>query len=148
MLADFKSTLLRKLSGTNMPIINRKFKSLFGRLFLIMAAAGLLLTACQSSGGIKESESKGADHATPGTTLASTQPSERPAIVAFGDSLTAGYELQEEHKFTSVLQRKLDEKGYPYQVVNAGVSGDTSAGAVRRIDWALQGNVKFLILEL
>ncbi|HKX31307.1 MAG TPA: arylesterase [Blastocatellia bacterium] len=70
-------------------------------------------------------------------------------MVAFGDSLTAGYELQEEHKFTTVLQRKLDEKGYQYQILNAGVSGDTSAGGVRRVDWALQqGNVKFMILEL
>jgi acyl-CoA thioesterase I len=46
------------------------------------------------------------------------------------------------------LQRKIDEKGYRYRVVNAGVSGDTSAGGVSRIDWALEGPVKFLILEL
>ncbi len=73
---------------------------------------------------------------------------ELPAIVAFGDSLTAGYGLTEEQTFTTLLQNKLEEKGYRYRVVNAGVSGDTSAGGVRRIDWSLEGDVKYLILEL
>jgi acyl-CoA thioesterase-1 len=47
-----------------------------------------------------------------------------------------------------MLQKKLDADGYQYEVVNAGVSGDTSAGGLRRIDWALEGDVRFLILEL
>jgi acyl-CoA thioesterase I len=72
----------------------------------------------------------------------------RPIIVAFGDSLTAGYGLPEDQCFTTLLQRKIDEKGLRFNVVNAGVSGDTSAGGVNRIDWALDGPVKFLILEL
>jgi acyl-CoA thioesterase-1 len=72
-----------------------------------------------------------------------------PVIVAFGDSLTAGYGLPEEQSFTTLLQNKLDEKGYRYRVVNAGVSGDTSAGGVSRLDWSLnEGDVKILILEL
>ncbi len=71
-------------------------------------------------------------------------------IVAFGDSLTAGYGLPEPglQSYPALLQRRLDESGYSYRVVNAGVSGDTSAGGVRRIDWALKGDVRFLILEL
>ena len=72
----------------------------------------------------------------------------RPLIVAFGDSLTAGYGLAAAESYPSRLQRRLDQKGYQYRVVNAGVSGDTTAGGARRIDWALKGDVRFLILEL
>lgn len=76
-----------------------------------------------------------------------SQPS-RPKIVAFGDSLTAGYGLSPAESYPSLLQRKLDADGYAYEVVNAGVSGETSAGGVRRIDWSLEGDVRFVILEL
>ncbi|HYY56922.1 MAG TPA: arylesterase, partial [Pyrinomonadaceae bacterium] len=48
----------------------------------------------------------------------------------------------------SLLQKRLEADGYKYEVVNAGVSGDTSAGGLRRLDWALEGDVRFLILEL
>lgn len=78
----------------------------------------------------------------------SAKSEELPAIVAFGDSLTAGYGLTEDQSFTTLLQRKLDENGHHFRVVNAGVSGDTSAGGASRIDWSLEGNVKLLILEL
>ncbi|HYN85864.1 MAG TPA: arylesterase [Pyrinomonadaceae bacterium] len=72
-----------------------------------------------------------------------------PKIVAFGDSLTAGYGLQQSQSYPSLLQAMLDADGYQYEVVNAGVSGDTSAGGVRRLDWALDGgDVRFLVLEL
>lgn len=72
-----------------------------------------------------------------------------PKIVAFGDSLTAGYGLADPRQsYPSLLQQKLDADGYRYEVVNAGVSGDTSAGGLRRIDWSLQGDVRVLILEL
>lgn len=81
--------------------------------------------------------------------MISTKPEEFPAIVAFGDSLTAGYGLNPDESYTVLLQQRLDKQGYRYRVINAGVSGDTSAGGARRIDWALQsGTVKFLILEL
>lgn len=86
---------------------------------------------------------------TPAPATISTSADDLPAIVAFGDSLTAGYGLSDDQSYTTLLQRKLDENGYRYRLVNAGVSGDTSAGGARRIDWALQsGNVKVLILEL
>jgi acyl-CoA thioesterase-1 len=68
--------------------------------------------------------------------------------VAFGDSLTAGYGLPEGQSYPALLQKRLSSEGYQYEVVNAGVSGDTSAGGVRRIDWALEGEVRILILEL
>lgn len=69
-------------------------------------------------------------------------------IVAFGDSLTAGYGLSESESYPALLEKKLKADGFNYEVVNAGVSGDTSAGGLRRIDWALEGDVKLVILEL
>jgi acyl-CoA thioesterase-1 len=79
--------------------------------------------------------------ATPAETL--------PKIVAFGDSLTAGYGLSPNESYPALLQKMLDADGFKYEVVNAGVSGDTSAGGVRRIDWSLDaGNVRFVIVEL
>jgi acyl-CoA thioesterase-1 len=48
----------------------------------------------------------------------------------------------------SLVQARLDAEGYPYEVVNAGVSGDTSAGGLRRLDWALEGDVEILVVEL
>jgi acyl-CoA thioesterase-1 len=72
----------------------------------------------------------------------------RPKIVAFGDSLTAGYGLSSDESYPALLEQRLRQDGYDYEVVNAGVSGDTSAGGLRRIDWALDGDVKILILEL
>jgi acyl-CoA thioesterase I len=71
-----------------------------------------------------------------------------PKIVAFGDSLTAGLGLSAKETYPALLQERLRQDGYHYEVVNSGVSGDTSAGGVRRIDWALDGDVRFLILEL
>ena len=73
-------------------------------------------------------------------------PPPRPRIVAFGDSLTAGLGLVEQQAYPALLQRKLDEAGYEFEVVNAGLSGDTSAGGLRRLDWALEGDVRVLIV--
>ena len=69
-------------------------------------------------------------------------------IVFLGDSLTAGLGLAPEQSYPALLQRKLDANGYRYEVVNAGVSGDTSAGALRRLDWSLEGDVKILVVAL
>jgi acyl-CoA thioesterase-1 len=83
---------------------------------------------------------------SPATPADPASPPPRPRIVAFGDSLTAGLGLLEQEAFPALLQRKIDDAGYEFEVVNAGVSGDTSAGALRRLDWALQGDVKVLIV--
>jgi acyl-CoA thioesterase-1 len=56
--------------------------------------------------------------------------------------------LTEAESYPALLQARLDADGYRYEVVNAGVSGDTSAGGLRRLDWSLNGDVRFLILEL
>ncbi len=72
----------------------------------------------------------------------------RPRIVFLGDSLTAGYGLDKAQAVPSLIQARLDREGYRYEVVNAGVSGDTSAGGVSRLDWSLDGDVKVLVVEL
>ena len=72
----------------------------------------------------------------------------RPKIVALGDSLTAGLGLPASQAYPALLQQRLDSNGYAYEVVNAGVSGDTSAGGLRRLDWSLDANVRVLIVAL
>lgn len=73
---------------------------------------------------------------------------ERLRIVAFGNSLTSGLGVSPEEAYPSQLQRKLDAAGYRYGVINAGVSGDTTAGGVRRVDWVLNSKPAIVILEL
>ncbi len=71
-----------------------------------------------------------------------------PVILAFGDSLTAGFAVDPKDSYPARLQRLLDEKGYHYKVVNAGVSGDTTAGGASRIGWVLQHEPEIVIIEL
>ena len=72
----------------------------------------------------------------------------KPRIVFLGDSLTAGLGLSTDKSFPSVIGRKLKDKGLDFEVINAGVSGDTSAGGLRRLDWSLEGDVRVLIVAL
>lgn len=72
----------------------------------------------------------------------------RVRVVALGDSLTAGYGLAADQAYPSLLQTRLQAAGLAAEVVNAGVSGDTSAGGLRRVDWALSGDVHVLIVAL
>ncbi|HEU4597566.1 MAG TPA: arylesterase [Pyrinomonadaceae bacterium] len=110
---------------------------LTGLLFL----SAVSLLGCGGDRASSTPEAAPAPAATPAQTL--------PKIVAFGDSLTAGYGLNPKQSYPALLQQKLDADGYKYEVVNAGVSGDTSAGGLRRLDWSLEGgDVRFLILEL
>ena len=69
-------------------------------------------------------------------------------IVAFGDSLTAGYGVAPEESYPALLGARLRAEGLPYRVVNAGVSGDTSAGGLRRVDWALKLKPEIALVEL
>jgi acyl-CoA thioesterase-1 len=68
--------------------------------------------------------------------------------VFLGDSLTAGLGLDQSLSYPSLVQKRLDGLGLRYEVVNAGVSGDTSAGGLRRVDWALQGTPSVLVVAL
>ncbi len=72
----------------------------------------------------------------------------RPRVVVLGDSITAGLGLPLASAYPSLLQQKIDADGLNYEIVNAGVSGDTSAGGLSRLDWALDGDVRVLIVAL
>jgi acyl-CoA thioesterase I len=108
----------------------------------------LALAACSSSGPRNISNDAGAGNAAATPAPSRTPEASLPKIVAFGDSLTAGLGLATSETYPAVLQKMLDADGYKYEVVNAGVSGDTSAGGLRRLDWTLTGDVRFIILEL
>jgi acyl-CoA thioesterase-1 len=118
-------------------------------VFLVLAAAG-----CGQSGR------PGPDNAAPAATARATpvpapapapEPpprAARPRVVFLGDSLTAGLGLPPDQSIPALMQKRLDEDGYGYDVVNAGVSGDTSAGGLSRLDWSLDGDVRVLVIEL
>lgn len=72
----------------------------------------------------------------------------RPAIVCFGDSLTAGYGLQPGESYPDALQRELDRRGIGYRVVNQGVSGDTSQGGLSRLPMVIAEKPEIVVLEL
>jgi acyl-CoA thioesterase-1 len=85
---------------------------------------------------------------TPADPSASRTDDDRPKIAILGDSLTAGLGLLETQSYPHLLQQKIDADGFRYEVINAGVSGDTSAGGLRRLDWVLQEDVRVLIVAL
>lgn len=73
---------------------------------------------------------------------------EKKTILIFGDSITAGYGVEPDQAFPAHIQGKVDSLGLNYEVLNGGLSGETSAGGLRRISWVLQRNVDVMILEL
>jgi acyl-CoA thioesterase-1 len=114
-------------------------------LYLVLLLA---LAACGSSVPRNVSNDASAGNAAATPAPSRTPETSLPKIVAFGDSLTEGLGLSAGETYPAVLQKMLDADGYKYEVVNAGVSGETSAGGLRRLDWTLAGDVRFLILEL
>jgi acyl-CoA thioesterase-1 len=143
-----------------MPFWKKKFKSAPGggqvarrypgnilrlppALLLLLLAVPGLGSACRSGQDASSSSSRVAEEA-----VTPTPEDPRPVILAFGDSLTAGYGLAPEEAYPALLQRRLDEKGYRYRVVNAGISGETTAGGLRRLEWSLAERVELVILAL
>ena len=114
-------------------------RTIFSLIFISIIA---FLTACSVQNGVViDVDSR--PLVPPKDTLAG------PKIIAFGDSLTAGFGLEEIESYPYLLQQKLKADGYDYEVVNAGVSGDTSLGGLERIEWTLEtDNADVLILEL
>jgi acyl-CoA thioesterase-1 len=112
----------------------------FTSLTFVLALAAVSSIACQTgeSGQIDQPRADVAPAAEP----------DRPKIVALGDSLTAGLGIPVDQAYPAVLQDRIDEAGYDFEIVNAGVSGDTTAGGLRRVDWVLEGDVRILILAL
>jgi acyl-CoA thioesterase I len=119
-----------------------------------MTGAVLLIALTMACGG------NGAARDTTSTTK-SASPPESPAfadsvptagdsrrtLLFLGTSLTAGLGLDPDSAYPQQIQRKIDAKGLPYQVVNAGVSGETSAGLLRRLDWVLRQPAAVIVVE-
>jgi len=132
------------------------------RLLPAVVAVGLAMGACaaascgpRSDGGDAPSRVPARTAPAPARTSSGAAPAraEAPAhsrsrIVFLGDSLTAGLGLAVSESYPSLLQQRLDAAGLHYEVVNAGVSGDTSAGGLARLDWALDGDVRILVVAL
>ncbi len=112
---------------------------------IIVVATVVLLPGCgrsAPSGGAVQQAADTAPAATPPAIAAS-----QPTIVFLGTSLTAGYGLDPDSAFTTMVQQKIDSAGLHFTVVNAGVSGESSAGALRRIDWVMRQPPVLLVLE-
>ena len=80
--------------------------------------------------------------------LAAPVAGDERVIVAFGDSLTAGFGVAAEEAWPALIETRLRREGLPYRVVNAGVSGDTTAGGVRRVDWVLRNRPEVAVVAL
>ncbi len=107
--------------------------------------AGLMsLAACQNASNTA-TESSAQQASAKDTTSKPTK-----TVLFFGDSLTAGYGLDDPatDAYPSVIQKKITQEGFPYKVVNAGNSGETSAGGRSRINWVLKQKVDVFVLEL
>jgi acyl-CoA thioesterase I len=122
-----------------------------GRRFgLALIAAGGALTACGAPpDGVGSGPAPAPAAAAPAARATPAPPVvARPRLVVLGDSIASGYGLRRDESFPARLQEHIDREGLGFEVVNAGVSGDTSAGGLRRLDWALDGDVRVLVVEL
>ena len=117
------------------------------RTLLVVVLATLWIAgSCRKEAPPESAVAQPRSEPSPATPSDPDAPPARPRIVAFGDSLTIGLGLLEQEAYPALLQRKIDDAGYQFEVINAGVSGDTTAGALRRLDWALEGDVRVLIV--
>ncbi|HWQ56001.1 MAG TPA: arylesterase [Bryobacteraceae bacterium] len=111
------------------------------RRILSLLAALLVLEGC---GGQPEPERRAPE---PGKSRSPMADDTRPVIAAFGDSLTEGFGVDPAHSYPSILQREMDARGYPYRVVNLGVSGDTTTNGVARLSTVLALKPAIVVLE-
>jgi acyl-CoA thioesterase I len=107
--------------------------------------------ACGGSGAAPDTASAtkppSASESPVAANSAPTSPDGRRTILFLGTSLTAGLGLDPDSAYPQQVQRKIDASGLPYQVVNAGVSGETSAGLLRRLDWVLRRPADVIVVE-
>ncbi len=117
---------------------------------MAVSLIGALVAGACGGGGERAQTARAAPSPPPTGPIESAPASRpsRPRIVVLGDSLTIGLGLPPAAAYPSLLQRRLDAGGYDFEVVNAGVSGDTSAGGLTRLEWSLEGDVRILIVAL
>ena len=119
-------------------------------LRFLLVVMPLAAAACGSPGAaVRGSGGAAVRTEAPGAAVRTPEQADAPRRIVFlGDSLTAGLGLLREQSVPSLIQERLAAAGYQYEVINAGVSGDTSAGGVSRLDWSLDGDVEVLVIEL
>jgi acyl-CoA thioesterase I len=124
---------------------------MMARPLYLLLILSVLIFGCGTDDPQVDSPDSGPEARNSAPARPSAQPppgSDRPAVVVLGNSIAAGYGLEPEEAFPSILQERIDDLGWDYEVVNAGLSGDTSAGGLRRIEWLLQRDLAVLVLEL
>ena len=109
---------------------------------------GALLAWTAACSGDRTAAGGRARGVRPDSTPTSATPDERPIVLFFGTSLTAGLGLAPDEAYPALIQGKIDSAGLQFRAVNAGVSGETSADGLRRIGWLLRLPVRVLVLEL
>lgn len=111
--------------------------------------SGILLAALTMAGCGDGAKSSNNDQTQAATETAKTDSASKKIVLFFGDSLTAGYGLDDPaDAFPGVISRRVDSLKLPYKVINAGLSGETTAGGNGRIDWLLKQKVDVFVLEL
>lgn len=115
---------------------------------LAMSAALVLLAACGTSETKAPAPSSVEEAENNRPAVAPGVPDTRPVVVAFGDSLTAGQRVGRSETYPAFLQSEFDKRGMSFRVVNEGISGDTTAVALSRIDAAIAHRPKWVILAL
>ncbi len=115
---------------------------------LLMFCYFLILTLCFSCG--ESANKKEENNATEidNAAIKNQKAADHKIILFFGTSLTAGMGLDPNEAFPAVIQEKIDSLSLPYEVVNAGLSGETTAGGKNRINWVLNQKVDVFVLEL
>ena len=108
----------------------------------------LLIFLGVSCGETKKKEVKTTTDITEVSDSLQVTSNKNKSILFFGDSLTAGMGIDIEDAFPAVIQRKIDSLGLSYQIINAGLSGETTAGGKNRIDWVLNQDIDIFVLEL
>lgn len=116
------------------------------RIYAVAALVVPLILACGQGEPDPEISQEGNVAATPAV-VSPGRTGDTPAVVFLGTSLTAGYGVGEESAYPAVIQSLIDSAGLDFEVVNAGVSGETSAGALARIAWVLQRPAAVLVIE-
>jgi acyl-CoA thioesterase I len=123
------------------------FAVLYHMRYLIVLF-GLLMAGCQSK---QNNAAAGDNNPTAASSTAQTTPAApagRKNIVFFGNSLTAAYNLKQEKGFPALIQQKIEEAGLAYTCIDAGLSGETTADGVNRVDWVIRKPVHVFVLEL
>jgi len=108
----------------------------------------LIFTLCFSCGESPNKKEENNAKEIDATELKNQKTADRKVILFFGTSLTAGMGLDPNEAFPAVIQEKIDSLNLPYEVVNAGLSGETTAGGKNRINWVLNQKVDIFVLEL